>query len=167
MGTACCPEQSCNALVLVCIQVCSDAEPMHCSTGQGRKASPMFSAALQNSLTACMCLCRYTYGHLLLIKVCSDATPMDCTTGQGRKASPLFSAGLHKRLTACLCHCNHTYGDLLFIQVCSDATPMHCTTGQGRKASPLFSAALQKQAHSMFVPLQSHLWRFALHTGVQ
>ena len=43
---------------------------------------------------------------------------------------------------------------------CSDATPMHC---KGRTAR-LFSAALQ---NSSLVPPQIHLWRFALHTGVQ
>jgi len=37
---------------LLFIQVYSDAKPMHCSTGQGRIASPQFSAALQNRLTA-------------------------------------------------------------------------------------------------------------------
>jgi len=37
---------------LLFIQVCSDATPKHCSTGQGRIASPLFSAALQNRPTA-------------------------------------------------------------------------------------------------------------------
>ena len=130
---------------LLFIQGCSDAAPKHCSTGQGRKASPLFSAALQNRHTACMCHWSHTYGDLLFIQVCSDATPKHCSTGQGRKASPLFSAALQNRPTACLCHWNHTYGDLLFIQGCSDAAPKHCSTGQGRKASPLFTAALQNR----------------------
>ncbi len=37
---------------LLFIQVCSDATPMHCSSGQGRIASLLSSAALQNRLTA-------------------------------------------------------------------------------------------------------------------
>ena len=37
---------------LLCIQVCSDAKQMHCSTGKGKIASSLFSAALQNSLVS-------------------------------------------------------------------------------------------------------------------
>jgi len=40
---------------------------MHCSTGQGKTASPVFSAALQNRLTACLYHCNYTYGDFLFI----------------------------------------------------------------------------------------------------
>ena len=84
---------------------------MHCNTGQGKTASLLFSAALQTSLTAGLCLCNYTYGNLLLLKVCSDAAPMHCSTGQGKIAPLLFVAALQTSLTACLCHCNYTYGD--------------------------------------------------------
>ncbi len=90
------------------IQVCSDALAMHCSNGPGKIAPLLFSAALQNKLTACLCHCNYTYGDLLFIQVCSDATAMHCSTGQGKIASLLFSAALQNRLTVCLCHCNHT-----------------------------------------------------------
>ena len=37
---------------LLFIQLCSDAAPKHCSTGQGRTAFLLFCAALQNRLTA-------------------------------------------------------------------------------------------------------------------
>jgi len=47
--------------------VCSEPAPMHCNTGQGKTASLLFSAALQTSLTAGLCLCNYTYGDLLFI----------------------------------------------------------------------------------------------------
>jgi len=99
--------------------------------------------------------------------VWSDATPMHCSISEGKTASLLFSAALQHRLTAALCHCNRTYGHLLFIQVCSDATPMHCSTGQGKIASLTVQCCSATQAHSMLVPLQLHLLRFALHTGVQ
>ncbi len=55
---------------LLFIQVCSDARPVHCCTGQGRIPFPLCSAALQTCLTAY------------------------CSTGQGNIASPLFSAAL-------------------------------------------------------------------------
>ena len=127
-------------------QVCIDARPMHCSTGHGRIALPLFSAAQQNRLTACLCQCNYTYGDLLFIQVWIDARPMHSSTGQGRIASPLFSAALQNRLTACLCQCNYTYGDLLFIQVCIDARPMHSSTGQGRIAEQQSKVARNKKA---------------------
>jgi len=122
--------------------VCSDATSMHCSTGQGKKASLLFSAALQTSFTACLCHCNHTFGHLLIIQVCSDASPMHCSTGQGRKACLLSSAALQNKLTAALCHFDFTCGNLLFIQVCSDATALHCSIGQGTKKLPCFSVLL-------------------------
>ena len=61
---------------LLFIQVCSDATPMHCSTGQGKIASLLFSAALLTKLTAILCHCNYTYGDLLFTQVCSYATPV-------------------------------------------------------------------------------------------
>jgi len=165
----------CNLGDLLFIHVCRDATPKHCSTGQGRIASTLFSAALQNRLTARLCHCNHTYGDLLFIQVCSDATLIRCSTGQGKIASPLFSVALQKELTACsvslqlylklhsplfsaalqdrlpaglragLCLCNDTYGDMLFILICGDPTLMYCNTGQGNLHSPLFSAALQNR----------------------
>ena len=88
--------------------VCSCATPMHCRTGQGKTAAQLFSAALQNRLTACLCHCNYIHRGFLFTQVCSDATPMHCRTGQGKTAVPLFSAALQTRLTACLCHRNYT-----------------------------------------------------------
>ena len=80
--------------------VYSDATPMHCSTGQGKTASLLFSAALQTSLTAGLCHCNYTLGDLLFLQVCSDAASKHCGTGQGKTASPLFSVALQNRLPA-------------------------------------------------------------------
>ena len=82
------------------MQLCSDATPMHCSTGQGKIASPLFSAALQTRLTAALCRCDYTYGGFLFIKVCNDATPMHYSTGQGKIASPLLCAARQSSLVS-------------------------------------------------------------------
>ena len=100
---------------LLFIQVCSDATPKPCSTGQGKIASPLFSAALQTKLTACLCHCNYTYGDLLFIQVCSDATAMHCSSGQGKIASPLFCAALQNTHTASIVTVQLHLGDLLFI----------------------------------------------------
>ena len=78
----------------------------------------LFSAALQNKLTAGLCKCNYTCGDLLSIQVCSEPTEMQCSTGLGKMHFSLFSAAPQNKLTAGLCHWNYTYGDLLFIQVC-------------------------------------------------
>jgi len=105
--------------------------------------SPLFNAALQTTLTACLWHYNDTYGDLVFTQVSSDATKMHCSTGQGITASPVFNAALQTSLTACLWHCDDTYGDLVFTQESSDATKMHCSTGQGITPSPLFNAALQ------------------------
>ena len=106
--------------------------------------SPLYSDALQKNLTAGLCHCNYTCGHLLFIQERSDPKEMHCSSDQGKMQSPLFSDALQKNLTAGLCHCNYTYGHLLFIQECSDPTEMHCSTDKGKMQSILFSAALQK-----------------------
>jgi len=77
-------QQPCATAICTCgdllfIQMCSDATPMHCSTAQGKTASLLFSAALQNRLTAALCHCNCTCGDLLFIQVCSDATPLIAT----------------------------------------------------------------------------------------
>ncbi len=61
--------------VLLFIQVCSDATPLHCSTGVGKMHFLLLSVALQNRLTAgcvtattpmescCSCRCAVTQHH--------------------------------------------------------------------------------------------------------
>ncbi len=114
---------------------------------------PLFSAALQNRLTAGLCHWNCTYEDLPFIQVCSDPTPMHFNTGQGKMHSLLFSAALQNRLTAGLCHCNYTYEDLLFIQACSDPTARHCSTGFGKRHFPLFSAGLQIRLTAVILSL--------------
>ena len=92
---------------------------------QSNMHSLLFSAALQNRLTACQCHCSRHYGSLLFIQVCSEPAPMHSISVQGKIASPLFSAALQNSLIACLCHCSHPYGNLLFTQMCSEPAPMH------------------------------------------
>ena len=85
---------------LLFVQVCSDPAPMHCSSVQGKMHPTLFSAALQNRLTAGLCQCKYTCGDLLFIQVCSDPTTMQCNTVFRKMQSPLVSAALQNRLTA-------------------------------------------------------------------
>ncbi len=113
------------------------------------------------------CHCNYTYEDLLFMQVCNEPVAIYCKPGQGKMHSPLFCAALQIRLTVALCHCNCTYEDLLFIQTCSDPTALHCSTGFGKRHLPLFSAALQNRLTAVILSLQLHLWRFALHTGLQ
>ncbi len=55
---------------VVSIQVCNDS--LHCSTGLGKMYPPLFSAALQDRVTADLRHCSYTCGDLLFIQVCSQ-----------------------------------------------------------------------------------------------
>ena len=192
----------------------SDARPTHCSTGQGKKAPLLFSAALQTSLT-CLCPCSYTYGDLLFIQVCSDPTqstaarfrakcslycsvllcktssqqavchcsytygdllfiqvcsdPTQSTAARFRAKCSLYCSVLLCKTSSqqAVCHCSYTYGDLLFVQLCSDLATKHCSKVQGKMQFPLFCAALQNRLTAGSVSLQLHLWRSALHTGVQ
>ena len=154
---------------------------MLCNTVQGKMQSPLFSAALQKRLTAGsvslqLHLWRFAavthhkcsatlfrakcnpHCSVLLCKRGSYGDLQVCTAGQN---AHLCSFALHSRQVS-----SDTYGDLLFIQVSSDSH-MLCSKDQGKMQSPLFSAALQKRLTAGSVSLQLHLWRFALHTGVQ
>ncbi len=139
---------------LLLIQGCSDPPPMLCSTGFGKRHSPLSSVALQNSLKACVCHCKCNF---LFIQVCSAPAPMHCITGFGRMHSPLSCAAMQNSLTACMCYCRYTYEDLLQIQLCIDPPAMHCNTGFGRMHSPLSSAALQHRLTTGTVSLQNYL----------
>jgi len=118
---------------LLFMQVCSDPGPMHCSKVQGKMQSPLFSAALQNRLTAASLSL-----HVHPMDICSSymcAVAQDqCTAARFRvKCSPhcsvlLCKIGSHQAV----CHCGSTYGYLLFIHVCSDPGPMQCSKVQGK-----------------------------------
>ena len=58
------------------------------------------------------------------------------------------------------------------MEICSSyrgAVMQHQSTAAlaGQKRLPTVHCCSAKQADSMLMPLESHLWRFALHTGVQ
>ncbi len=125
------------------IHMCSEPAPMHCSTAQGKLSSPVFSAALQNSLTACtLSLCL----HLSSSYRCA-VSEHQCTAALLRATSAPQCSLLPCKTGSqfALCHCVYTYADLLFIQVCNEPASMHCSTAQGRISSPVFSAALQNR----------------------
>ncbi len=114
----------------------------HCS---GPHASHVPSAAMQNWLTTCLCLCKYTYGDWLFIQICSDPTPMLLSTAQGQMHPIMPNAALQNWLTTCLCLCKHTYGDLLFIQSCSD--PTNRKYGKSRVLPPSNESGLTLGLH--------------------
>jgi len=98
------------------------------------------------------------------MEICSSyrcaLTPKLCSIVFGKMHSPLLSAAVQSRLTAGLCQCNHTYGDLIFIQVCIDIKALQRCCWQN--ALPTAQCCCANQVHSRFVPVPSHLWRFAL-----
>ena len=114
---------------------------------------------------------------------CATATtPMEihsscrCAVTQYQCGAALLKAKCNPHCSVPLCKtgsqqavfdCSYTYGDQLFIQVCSDPAQMHCSIVQSKMQFPLLSAALQSRLTAGSVSLQSHLWSFALHTGVQ
>ena len=134
---------------LLLIQVCSDPAPLHCSTAARAKCTPHCSVVLckrgpQQALSKCI----YTYRE-----ICSSYR---CAVMQHQCTAALVRARCKPHCSVMLCktgsqqavwHCIYTYEDLLLIQVCSDALQNRLTAGS--------------------VALHLHLWRSALHTGVQ
>ena len=149
------------------MQVCSDATPKHCSTGQGRKASPLFSAALQNRPTASMWRWNHTYGDLLFSY--RGAVMQHQSTAALVKAEKLS----HCSVLLCGTGSQHAYATgTTPVEICCSyrcAVMQHQSTAAlaGQKRLPTVHCCSAKQADSMLMPLESHLWRFALHTGVQ
>ena len=106
---------TCAALLF--IQVCSDPAPMHGSTGFGKMQYPLFSAALQNRLTACT--------MSLQLHICSFDAHTKCALSQHQCTAALVLAKCtpHCSVLLCktgsqhaLCHCNYTYAALMLIQ---------------------------------------------------
>ena len=71
-------------VVICCSHRRAATQEMHCHTGQGKIRSPLFSAALQNRLTAGLGHCSYLYRDLLFLQMSSDTTGMHYSTGQGK-----------------------------------------------------------------------------------
>ena len=151
---------------LLFIQVCSDPTQGFSSTAQGNMQPPLFSAALQNRLTACLCHHRHTCEDLLFIQVGSDPTPGLSSTAQGKMQPPLFCAALQNRLTTCLCHHKTP------MQICSSyrwAVTQHQSSLAllRAKCNPHCSVLLCKTGSQHACVTTKHLCRFALHTGGQ
>jgi len=147
------------------------------------------SSSNNGDCTAALFRAKYNaHCSVLLCNTCSQqawvtaVTPMEicssyrCAVTQHKCSAALFRGKCNHNCSALLCktgsqqavwHCSYTYGDLLFIQVCSDSAQRQCSSVQGKMQSPLFSAALQNRLTAGSVALQLHLWRLALHTGVQ
>ena len=81
---------------LLSIQLCSELTVMHCSTGQGKVHSPLFSGVLENRLTTGTLSLQI---HQWKFVPCSEPTVMHCSTGLSKMHSPLFSGVLENRLT--------------------------------------------------------------------
>ena len=147
---------------------CAVTQPQCAAASFRAKWSPQCSVLLcKTGSQQAVCHCSHICGDALFIQMCSNPAPSTAALSRA-KCSPHCSKLLCKTGSQqAVCHCSYTYGDVLFIQVCSDPTPMRCSKVQGRMESPLFSVALQNRLSAGSVSLQSHLWRSALHTGVQ
>ena len=137
----------------------------HCS---GQNAIPTVQCCSAKEAHSRQCVTALTPMEICSLYRCPVTHHICSATLFRAKCNPHCSVLLCKRGShQALCHCRYTYGDLLFIQVCSDPAHMQCNCVQGKMQSPLFSAALQKRITAGSVSLHLHLWRFALHTGVQ
>ena len=85
----------------------------------------------------------------------------DCQELLTKPNCPLLSVAVQNRQPAGLCHCEYTCQDLLSTYVCSGPTPVQCHSAFD-KLKYNAQRCCAKQAASKLVPLQIHLWRFAL-----
>ena len=115
-----------------------------------------------------VCHCTYIYGDILFIQVCSDPAPMHCSKVQGKMQSLLFSAALQNRLKSRQSVTALTPKEMCSAYRCA-VTQHQCIATRFRaKCSPHCSVLLCKLGSKAgSVSLQLHLWRCALHTGVQ
>ncbi len=136
---------TCACEELLCLQVCRDPPPMHCSTVFGKLHSTPPSTALQSRLTAAWCpaitpmqvCCSYRYAvthnqcpaTLVLAKCTSHRSVMLCKIGSQQPGVAAITPDK----------------DLVFVQVCRDPRPVHCSTDFGKIHSILLSAALQNR----------------------
>ena len=155
------------------MEICSS---YRCAVTQHQCSATLF---WQNAIPTVQC-CSAKEAHsrqcvtaVTPIKICSSYR---CSVAHHICSAALFRAKCNPHCSVLLCktgsqqavcHCTYTYGDLLFIQVSSGTSQMLCSKVQGKMESPLFSAALQKRLTAGSVSVQLHLWRCALHTGVQ
>ena len=139
---------------------------MHCSTDLGKMHSPLFSAALQNRLTAGLCHCNYTYGDLLFIQVCSE--PAQCTAA-------LIWAKCILHYSVLLCKTGSQQACVFAITPMETCPSYRCAVSQLKCTAALiwakcilhYSVLLCKTGSQQACVLQLHLWRLALYTGVQ
>ncbi len=68
----------------------NESTEMHCSTGQGKMYSQLFSCALQDRLTAGMCQCNHIYGDLLSYR-CREPTETASRHLSSRRLQLTFS----------------------------------------------------------------------------
>ena len=144
-----------------------------CAVTQHKCSAALFRAKCVQCCSAKQAHSRQCFIAVTVMEICCTS---GCAMTQHKCSAALFRAKCTPHCSVLLCnegsqqavfHCSYTYGDVLFIQVCSDPAQMQCSSVQGKMHSPLFSAALQRRLTAGSVSLQLHLWRFALHTGVQ
>ncbi len=155
------------------VQVCSYPTLMHSRFGQDTEHAFSTTAALHKQLHSSLVspqsyLCKFAFGTGLHLPN-TDADQVLAKT-LSMLSQPLLLCT--NSFTAALCHHSHTYASLPLVQVCIYPTLMHIRFGQDTEhafSTTAFSttAALHKQLHSSLVSPQSHLGKFAFHTGLQ
>ena len=147
---------------------CAVTQQKALQQGSGQKCSFHCSCCSAKQAHSRQCVTAVTPMEICSSYRCAVTQQKALQQGSGQKCSLYCSVLLCKTGSQqAVCHCSYTYGDLLFIQVCSDQATKHCSKVQGKMQFPLFSVALQNRLTAGSVSLQLHLWRSALHTGVQ
>ncbi len=129
--------------------------------------SPLFSSALQNSLTAGSVSLQLHHGDLLFIQVCSGATPMHCSSVYGKMQSPLFTTTLKIRLSAGSVSLQLQLSRFAFHTGIKCLSTKALQLYSGQNAVLTVQCCSATHAHSRQCVIAVTPWRLALHTDVQ
>ncbi len=160
--TACLWHCSCTYADLLFIQVCSDQH--QCTAARFRaKWSPHYSVLLCNTGSQHVCGTAVTPMEICSSYRCAVTSP-NALQHWSRQNSFLTV----QCCSAKQAHSRHCVNAITPMEICSSyrCAITQLQQGSGQSAVPTVQCCSAKQAHSMFVALQLHLWRSALHTGV-
>ncbi len=141
---------------------------MQCSSAQGKMQSPLFSVAMQNRLTAGSVSLQSLLWSFALHTGVQGASKNALHLCSRQNAIPIVQCCPAKQAQSRQCDTAITPMEFCSSYRCA-GSQHKCSAAfvQGKMQSPLFSVALQNRLKAGSVTLQSHLWSFALHTGVQ
>ena len=131
---------------LLFIQVCSDPAPMHCSKVQGKMHSSLFSAAVQNCLTAGSVSLQLPLWTFALHTGVQRPSPNALQQGSGQNAFLTVQCYCAKQAYSRQCVSANKPIEICCSHMCAVTNALQLCSGQN--AFPTVQCCSAKQAHS-------------------